>query len=854
MNQQRLRGRPAHMPGPTFLSYTPNGRKLISVGSNNAIRVFQTGSDAEPTNIDDCQDSNTAVAAANDFFVTGSEDGTVCKYSLETNSLDGVLVRCTLPIRDVALSPDGKWAAVASDELVVKVVNTDDMSRVLYLRDQARPVKHVSFDHSGTFLAVSCSDGCIYVYSLSSEEPKMIRKVDGLIKSLETDAEASSKVIWHPDGRAFAAPTPTREVQVMSPGDWERQRVFKNGHAADITALAWSPNGGLLATTGADRKLLLWETKTQKIIKTFEGVRATILDMAWHPTENILSYTNNDGELYIHTDIVPSEHTSILQKSLQPAPFIHDPLAEVSANARVPISNGLKNGLSTRHARRGTPDSLDEILGDDGMSASEADGFITDDDGAGPSRKRPNDHLDALDYPLSKRRATHSAWQPTIHAPFQPGSTPWRGNRRYLALNLTGCIWTLSQDDYHNTITVEFYDRSLHRDFHFTDAFKYDKACLSPHGCLFSCPPSPSTDPKSPSPQPAHLYYRPHETWTTRSDFRVALPAGETATAIALSASYIVVCTSAAYVRIYSLFGVPVRVYRQKATPAVTCAAWRDYVLTIGNGAIGADGRPKLVYSLENVARDEVCQAEDTVALSPGAELASVLFSEEGDPCVYDSAGVLAVLQHWRVQGQARWVPVLDTTRLARLASGRKEERYFPVGVAKEAFHCIILKGGDRYPYFPRPLLTEFGFCVPVVDRVGKEMNGMAEDDEEEEAPGGETQRLEEMFVRQSLLLSLLEDLTGATRATHSQRTELARKGLEVDKALLQLLAAECRDGEERGMKALEIVGLMKDRSGKMVEAAGKVASRFGRDVLGEKIRELAERRLVGLDDDEDAG
>ena len=52
------------MPGPTFLSYTPNGRKLISVGSNNAIRVFQTGSDAEPTNIDDCQDSNTAVAAA----------------------------------------------------------------------------------------------------------------------------------------------------------------------------------------------------------------------------------------------------------------------------------------------------------------------------------------------------------------------------------------------------------------------------------------------------------------------------------------------------------------------------------------------------------------------------------------------------------------------------------------------------------------------------------------------------------------------------------------------------------------------------------------------------------------------
>lgn len=28
-------------------------------------------------------------------------------------------------------------------------------------------------------------------------------------------------------------------------------------------------------------------------------------------------------------------------------------------------------------------------------------------------------------------------------------------------------------------MTVEFYDRELHRDFHFTDPYQYDKACLS---------------------------------------------------------------------------------------------------------------------------------------------------------------------------------------------------------------------------------------------------------------------------------------------------------------------------------------------------------------------------------------
>ena len=45
-------------------------------------------------------------------------------------------------------------------------------------------------------------------------------------------------------------------------------------------------------------------------------------------------------------------------------------------------------------------------------------------------------------------------------------------------LNLTGFVWTVDQDS-HNTVTVEFYDHEFHRDFHFTDPYLYDKACLS---------------------------------------------------------------------------------------------------------------------------------------------------------------------------------------------------------------------------------------------------------------------------------------------------------------------------------------------------------------------------------------
>ncbi|CAF9922989.1 MAG: hypothetical protein ALECFALPRED_002281 [Alectoria fallacina] len=834
VTQHQPRARPAHPAGPTFLTYTPNGKQLVTAGSNNVVRVYATGSDGEPTNLDDCQENNTAVAATNDFFLTGSEDGTVCMYSLDTYTYEKMLTRCTLPIRDIMLSPDGEWAAVASDELTVKVVNIADTYNVLYLRHLPKPAKHLSFDPSGSYIAASCADGIVYIYRLSTEEPELVRKVDGLIRSLEVESESSSRAVWHPDGRAFAAPTATRDIQVMSSGDGERQRTFSGGHMGDVTALAWSPNGALLITAASDRKILLWDTKTQKILARYDY--PSVINMAWHPTQNIVSFVTSDGELYIYEKFLQPDTFALLQKPMQPSPYIRDPLAETAGNTSKVLTNGLKDTSDSRAKRRGTPDSLDDILGPE---LGDEDDFVSDDDGAGyldgvnGFGKRSSGHLDPIDGFDSKRRAIVQTWQPRLHQSFQPGSTPWRGNRKYLCLNLTGFVWTVDQDNHH-TVTVEFYDHEYHRDFHFTDPYLYDKACLNENGSLFSCPPANGNS--------AMVFYRPHETWTTRADWRTQLPAGEDVTSISLSDSYIVVTTSTNYVRVFTLYGTPFRVYRQKSSPTVTCASWRDYILIMGNGPVGGDGSTNLLYTIENVKRDEVCQCEDTVALTEGAQVKSVFFSDNGDPCVYDSTGVLLVLQHWRSPGQARWVPVLDTKQLERLASGKKEETYWPVAVAQETFHCIILKGGDQYPYFPKPLLSEFDLKIPCSNPT------LPKDSEDSAVLEGP--KLEESFVRSSLMLSLLEDLVSSTNATHSQRTELSRREVEVNKSLLQLLNVECRQGEDRGMKALEIVGLMRDPSGTMIEAAGKVAGRYGRTVLQEKIGELAERRLLGMEDE----
>jgi chromosome transmission fidelity protein 4 len=624
--------------------------------------------------------SNQHGYAQNDKIISCSEDCSVSLISAVTNATEKLLLRTNLPARDVALSPDGAWVAVVSDDRVVKIVNLSDATRTLSLRAQTNSNKHVSYHPSGNYISVSCTDGLIYVYSLTSEEPELVQKVDGIVKRLESSDEVSAKVAWCPDGRAFAAPTATRDIIVVDRQNWERQRAFAGAHLADITDFAWSPNGAFLVSAAKDGKIVLWETKEQKIVETYN--HRNVCALAWHPTENALSFTTTEGRLYTLNGVVPPELAPRLKLSTRPAPLINDP--ETTATAS-------RSGQG-RSGRNASPNPLESILGPDSDIEldDDMDGWIENDDNGGylePSRLGKRKLGDVLDGGDPKRPALGSiVWSPTIHEPFQPSATPWRGKRRYLCLNMVGFVWTVDQGT-HNTVTIEFHDRESYRDVHFTDQFLQDKACLNESGALFSC--------QSDNGNPAMLYYRPHETWTNRADWRTSLPEGEEITSIALSENYIVAATSKGYVRVYTLHGVPFRIYRQKHTPVVTCASYRDYVLILGNGPVGADGKTQLTYTLENIKRDETLQNNDVVALPPGGGLKSVFFSENGDPVIYDSDGVLLVLQHWREAGQARWTPLLDTRTLERLAGGRKTESYWPVAVAQDKFHCIILKVGS---------------------------------------------------------------------------------------------------------------------------------------------------------------
>ena len=89
----------------------------------------------------------------------------------------------------------------------------------MILRGHSKSVKHISFHPNGNIITTSSADGSIYIFSTTSEDATLVKKLDGIISAVEVDSDTSAKVAWHPDGTCFAAPTASNGTLDVKSGD-----------------------------------------------------------------------------------------------------------------------------------------------------------------------------------------------------------------------------------------------------------------------------------------------------------------------------------------------------------------------------------------------------------------------------------------------------------------------------------------------------------------------------------------------------------------------------------------------------------------------------------------------------------
>lgn len=446
----------------------------------------------------------------------------------------------------------------------------------------------------------------------------------------------------------------------------------------NVSMITFSPNGLYFAALTIDDRIIVWKTGEKDASIINHRHSAKVSTMVWHPKDNAIAFSDMSGKVYYAPGIIPvdsgyphpakgasvlsvsNQHTQQQQQQLKAK---NDPLADMfddddnaSTITKATVATLKKSGKGGN--KDGKVDVLDDFLDedaredDDMMDDYDADGlgdFVVDDDGAGYAeggidaafRKRrsiiprgfDSDDLDMGGHghggddgedvgaggAVSRRRHHHMESVSEIQPAFQPGSTPSKANRRYLAFNMTGVVFTVEHTD-HCQVTIEFHDRSIMKPIHFTDHYKYSMSALGERGAVFA---SQASDE-----HPSTVFYRPFDTWANKSEWLSQLPENENAKSLALTTNGIVLATDQKYLRFFSYGGVQTYLLCL-AGPVVSMASYQDTLMVVYHLGGAYHGEQNLGYLLFDVVKKVVLR-KDALPISPSARLDWIGFSDSG--------------------------------------------------------------------------------------------------------------------------------------------------------------------------------------------------------------------------------
>jgi WD40 repeat protein len=288
-----------HSLPATALIFAPDGRRLASLSTDTGnvfgkgdrtVRVWDVDPDATLPVLRGHTRAIYPVALSPDgrWIASGSVDGTVRLWDAATGE-----PAATLPnpgrVRSLAYGPDGSWLAVlrlGEDRLRIWDVAT---SRISIEELQVPGAMNASVHPDGKRLALTVAD---------PRSTKWRLQVRDLASGESVFSAEGQSLGYSPDGRWLAVTAVDTTTVLLLDARTHKMAACFRGHEKQVNSAAFSRDGRLLATCGADGIVRVWQIDNGTC-QELPGHTAEVFAVAFHPDGKRLASGGRDQAVWL---------------------------------------------------------------------------------------------------------------------------------------------------------------------------------------------------------------------------------------------------------------------------------------------------------------------------------------------------------------------------------------------------------------------------------------------------------------------------------------------------------------------------------------------------------------------------